>query len=631
MCGIAGVFADTLPPGRAEIVEAMATRLHHRGPDGKGFAHDPSFILGHTRLAVIDVATGAQPQTTPDGRYVLIFNGEIYNYRELRAELEQAGAHFQTQSDTEVLLQLLARYGENALQKLTGMFALAFVDTREKTLLLARDHFGIKPLYYFETPAGEVVFASEIKALLVHPEAPRKRSSRGLSQYLAFQFCFDDLTLFDGIRKLPPGFVLKRCARGPCEVRRYWDLNFQIDEDHNERYFFDRLEQLMENAVRLQLRSDVPLGAYLSGGLDSSLVSAYARDFTAAPLKVFHGRFDAGPAYDESRYARAVAQSIGADYHEVVARPEDFVEHMPALIRAMDEPAAGPGLFPQFLVSRLAREHVTVVLGGQGGDEIFGGYARYLVAYLEQALKGAIYETQEEKQHLVTLASIVSNLSVLQEYVPMMRGFWSDGLFEDMDRRYFRLINRMPDVSSLLAPDLMAQWNPDELFASFSKEFNYPDTLSYINKMTHFDLRAQLPALLQVEDRVSMAVSLESRVPLLDHHVVDFVTTMPPAMKFKGGRLKHLLKRLASPHLPAAIVERKDKMGFPVPLTEWMIQGPVRDFVADTVLSTAARQRGIFRPEGVEQLISREVPFGRQLWAVLSLELWHRECGVAEN
>jgi asparagine synthase (glutamine-hydrolysing) len=604
----------------------MAARLHHRGPDGRGFADGPSFAFGHTRLAVIDVATGAQPQSTPDGRFTLIFNGEIYNYRELRADLEKRGVVFQTQSDTEVLLYLLAREGEGALKRLTGMFALAFIDKRENTLLLARDHFGIKPLYYVETPSGEIVFASEIKALFAHPEVPKKRSSRALSQYLAFQFCFDELTLFEGIRKLPPGCLLTCRAGDRPTVRRYWELNFRIDEDHTERYFFERLEHLVEDAVRLQLRSDVPLGAYLSGGIDSSLVSAFAREFTGAPLKVFHGRFDVGPAFDESSYAQAVAQSIGAEYHEVVAQPQDFVDHMPALIRAMDEPAAGPGLFPQFLVSRLAREHVTVVLGGQGGDEIFGGYARYLVAYLEQALKGAIYETQEEKQHLVTLASIVPNLAVLKEYVPMMRGFWSDGLFEDMDKRYFHLINRMPDVRNLLSPDLVAQWNPEELFAEFSHEFNYPDTLSYINKMTHFDLRAQLPALLQVEDRVSMSVSLESRVPLLDHKVVDFVTTMPPAMKFKGGRLKHLLKRLAASRLPSSVLQRKDKMGFPVPLTEWTAKGAVREFVLDTVLSDAARQRGIFDPKAVEMLVSNEAPFGRQLWAALCLELWHREC-----
>ena len=626
MCGLAGVVADALAPGREQVVRSMTSSLAHRGPDGEGIASGDSFVFGHRRLAIIDVTSGgAQPKTTEDGRYILVLNGEIYNYLELRDQLEQVGVRFRTQSDTEVLLALLARDGEAALQRLIGMFAFAFFDREDNTLLLARDHLGIKPLYYFETGDGELVFASEIKALLAHPEAPRRRSQRGLFQYLTFQFCLDDLTLFDGIKKLPPACTLSWHAGRRPTVRRYWDMNFRIDEDHTESYFFDRLQYLVQDSVRLQMRSDVPVGAYLSGGLDSSVVSALARRITDQPVKVFHGRFDAGRRYDESSYARRVAESIGADYHEATLGPADFVASMPGLIRAMDEPAAGPGLFPQHQVSRLSREHVTVVLGGQGGDEIFGGYARYLVAYLEQALKGAIYETQEERQHLVTLASIVPNLAVLRDYVPMMKGFWNEGLFDDMDRRYFHLINRLPAVGEVLTPELLGSWSEEELFADFSREFNYPDTLSYINKMTHFDLRAQLPALLQVEDRVSMMVSLESRVPLLDPRLVDLVTTMPPAMKFKGGRLKHLLKRLAGSHLPAEVVNRKDKMGFPVPLSEWMKEGPVRDFVADVVLGDAARRRGLFRPEAVERLIAEEAPFGRQLWAVLSLELWHRE------
>lgn len=625
MCGLAGVVGSNLAPDRAQIVRAMTSRLQHRGPDGEGFASGEDFVFGHRRLAIIDVASGAQPQTTEDGRHVLILNGEIYNYLELRAQLEQEGVSFRTRSDTEVLLKLLAREGEAALKRLVGMFAFAFFDRKERTLLMARDHLGIKPLYFCETERAELIFASEIKALFAHPAAPRRRSERGLFQYLTFQFCLGDQTLFEGIRKLPPGCLLRWQPGRGATIHRYWDMNFHVDEEHTESYFFDRLHFLLHDSVRLQMRSDVPIGAHLSGGLDSSVVSALARKITERPFKVFHGRFDAGPQYDESRHARRVAAHIGAEYHEVTPTAADFVTTMPMLIRAMDEPAAGPGLFPQFIVSRLAKQEVTVVLGGQGGDEMFGGYARYLVAYLEQALKGAIYETQEERQHLVTLSSIVPNLAVLREYVPMMKSFWSTGLFEDMDRRYFHLINRMPSVEHLLAPDLFAQRDEAELFASFSSEFNSPDTLSYINRMTHFDLRAQLPALLQVEDRVSMAVSLESRVPLLDHRIIDVVTTMPPATKFKGGHLKHLLKHLAQPYLPPEIINRKDKMGFPVPLNEWIRQSPVREFVSDIVLSDTARQRGIFRPDAVERLLAHEAPFGRQLWAVLCLELWHRE------
>jgi asparagine synthase (glutamine-hydrolysing) len=289
----------------------------------------------------------------------------------------------------------------------------------------------------------------------------------------------------------------------------------------------------------------------------------------------------------------------------------------------MDEPVAGPGLFPQYRVSAMAATQVKVVLGGQGGDEIFGGYARYLVGYLEQALKGAIFETQEEGRHIVTLASIIPNLALLREYQPLMQQFWRDGLFEAMDARYFRLIDRSPDLHQILSPEAAARFDRGAVFERFQRTFNHPDTRSYLNKMTHFDMKTLLPALLHVEDRVSMAVSLESRVPLLDTRIVDLVTSMPPAIKFRGGRTKHALRQAVSGHIPEVVLRRKDKMGFPVPLSQWMRAGPVREFVADTLLSRRSRDRGIFNRAALERLIDREAAFGRQLWGVLCLELWH--------
>jgi asparagine synthase (glutamine-hydrolysing) len=288
----------------------------------------------------------------------------------------------------------------------------------------------------------------------------------------------------------------------------------------------------------------------------------------------------------------------------------------------MDEPAAGPGLFPQYQVSRLARQHVTVVLGGQGGDEIFGGYARYLIAYLEQALKGAILGTQEEGRHIVTLQSIIPNLGVLRTYLPLMQHFWREGLFEDMDARYFRLINRSPDIDRLLTPEAKDHCSTEAVFESFRQVFNHPQTRSYLNKMTHFDLKTLLPALLQVEDRVSMAVSLESRVPLLDYRIVELMGHMPPALKFKGGRTKHILKSALENLLPSEIIHRQDKMGFPVPLREWVRQGPVRDFVREVLLGRACRERGVFSVPALEGMLARESILERQLWGAICLELW---------
>lgn len=626
MCGLVAALAnDRNLEVHIPALRAMLERLAHRGPDGEGLQHLPGkAIFGHRRLAVIDPSHGAQPMESACGRYTLVFNGEIYNYQQLRDELAQRGRPFCSDSDTEVLLQALIHWGADSVQRLNGMFAFVFHDREHNSWIAARDHFGIKPLYYTSTN-GILYFASEIKALLAHPEISASRDERALHQYLSFQFCLEDRTLFEHVHKIRPGhYLLGRGdeVQGDC---CYWEPSYQIDCYHTEDYFVERLRVLIKDSLRLQVRSDVPLGGYLSGGIDSSLVCGLAAEHLQDPLPMFHGRFAEGPQYDESSYARILADHAGGIYLEAVPTAQQFVDELPRLIHALDEPLAGPGVFPQYIVSKLAREHVTVVLGGQGGDEIFGGYARYLVGYLEQALKGAIFETQEEGRHLVTLESIVPNLALLKQYTPLLSNFWSKGLFDEMDARYFHLIDRSQGIEHLLHSDLLGPNERDLLFAEFQSVFNHPDTKSYINKMTHFDQKTLLPALLQVEDRVSMAVSLESRVPLLDPRIVDLVTSMPPPLKFQGGQTKHILKKAIRGLLPAAVLDRKDKMGFPVPLQEWMQSGCVRDFVADILLSSRSLQRGIFNPQALQSMLNHQGVGGRQLWGALSLELWHRQ------
>ena len=625
MCGLVALFAPgEITASRKDTMQAMLSRIAHRGPDGEGIHHVPGQALfGHRRLAVIDLEHGAQPMTSLDQRYTLVFNGEIYNYIELRKDLEKEGVRITTDSDTEVLLQLLIHRGKTAIEQLNGMFAFVFHDRQTNNWIAARDHFGIKPLYYCQV-GDELLFASEIKALLVHPDINAARDNHALHQYLALQFCLDDRTLFEGIRKIKPGHYLIGHGAKVLQDLSYWDTHYQIDPYHTEAYFRDELLALLHDSMRLQIRSDVPLGGYLSGGIDSSLVCRLAAEYIDHPIPMFHGRFAEGPQYDESNYAKALVEHAGGRYHDVVPTATEFANELPRLIEALDEPLAGPGLFPQYAVSKLAKEHVTVVLGGQGGDEIFGGYARYLVGYLEQALKGAILETQEEGKHLVTLESIVPNLALLKQYSPLLSNFWSKGLFEEMDARYFHLIDRSQGLNHLIHPEALAQFDRDRLFADFQKVFNHPDTKSYINKMTHFDQKTLLPALLQIEDRVSMAVSLESRVPLLDKRIVDLVTSMPPPLKFQGGKTKHILKKTIRHLLPEVILNRKDKMGFPVPLNEWMRGGIVRDFVSDTLLSQNSLQRGIFRPEVLQAMLDQQGVGGRQLWGALSLELWHQ-------
>lgn len=621
MCGI---VALTMTEGRvpdAVRLRHMAESLAHRGPDDEGCFVDAGVGLYHKRLSIIDPACGHQPMRL--GPFTIVHNGEIYNYVELRRQLESRGHRFETDSDTEVALRLYAEHGASFVEQLNGMFAIVIHDRDRDRLVVVRDRLGIKPMYYRAGSDG-VHFASEIKALLRYPGVEASLDRQALEDYLTFQYALGDRTLFSGIRKLLPAH---RCVvdlrSGAYRVERYWDIDYRIAWDRTAEESTEALRALIEDAVHLQMRSDVPVGAHLSGGLDSSLVTVLAGRQHPAGLQAFHGAFAEGEAFDEREYARAVARSSGVTLHELVPTARDFVDTMPRLAWHMDEPTAGPGIFPQYMVSRLASEHVRVVLGGQGGDEIFGGYARYLVAYLEQALKGAILETNEEGEHIVSLASIVPSLPSLRQYVPMLRQFWGEGLFEPMDRRYFRLLDRLGGDASLLTPDLRASLDPDGVFDRFAAIFNHPDTESYVNKMTHFDLVTGLPSLLQVEDRVSMAVSLESRVPLLDHRIVEFAAAMPPALKFRGGDLKHALKRAASGVVPERVLERKDKMGFPVPLHLWAA-GPLREFFHDILLSGPARGRGIFAPAEVGRLLEDERAFGRRLWAVLNLELWHR-------
>lgn len=626
MCGIVSIHtSDNSLEEKSSVLDNMLAKIVHRGPDGEGKLHiKDQVLLGHRRLAIIDLEYGKQPMVSEDDRFSLIFNGEIYNYLELREMLKQKGVRFRTLSDTEVLLQMLIHFGAEALKKLNGMFAFVFHDRKKNEWVAARDPFGIKPLYFYKTDRY-LYFASEIKCFLDIPGFQTKRNDKALQQYLAFQMCLDNETLFEGVIKILPGHYM---TGNGAEIQKnlcFWDTNYEIDDSHTEEYFLEKIRLTLEDSVRLQLRSDVPLGAHLSGGIDSSLLSVLASKHLGQPTSFFHGKFSESPVYDESKYAKTVADSSSGILYEVIPSAQEFVETLPKLIYALDEPVAGPGLFPQYAVSKLAKEHVKVVLGGQGGDELFGGYARYLVGYLEQALKGAIYETQEEGEHLVSLHSIVPNLPILKQYVPLLSQFWEKGLFDDMDQRYFRLVDRSQGLQQLLHPEILQCFNKDYLFSTFQKVFNHPDTLSYINKMTHFDQKTLLPALLQVEDRVSMHVSLESRVPFLDTRVADIVTSAPPKFKFQGGKTKHLLKQAVKTLLPQSILNRKDKMGFPVPLKEWMQGGPVREFVSDTLLSQKSKSRGIYSETSLEGMIHNPGVGGRQLWGALSLELWHQQ------
>jgi asparagine synthase (glutamine-hydrolysing) len=621
MCGLGAVISlnQRDVPHLHGALGGMCELLAHRGPDGQGtWAHARRHVgFANRRLKIIDLERGDQPMTDGAGNWIT-YNGEIYNYVELQREL--GARSFRTHSDTEVILHAYRRWGLDALERLRGMFAFALWDEEAQRLVVARDRFGIKPLY--TARVDDVLYcASEAKVLL--PFLPAVETDMdGLRDYLTFQFPLAGKTLFAGIEELPPAHVLV-VEDGDVRVSRWWEVEYEPDQDHTERYFFNRLRSIVVDSVEQHLTSDVPVGAYLSGGLDSSIVSSLAaRSQGADGFVAFTGRFEAGPAYDELRFAEEVATSGSFDLRVVTIRPEDAIECLGDLAYYLDFPVGGPGSFAQYVVSRIAAKERKVVLGGQGGDEIFGGYARYLVAYFEQCIKAAIEGTMDRAPFVVTYESIIPNLASLREYRPLIQDFWREGLFGDLDERYFRLVNRSPVADGVVDWSMFGDYSPLETFLSIFQAGNVGQE-SYFDRMTHFDFKTLLPALLQVEDRVSMAHGLEARTPFVDHEVVQFAATLPALVKFRGGELKRSLKLALGDVLPATIAERKDKMGFPVPLTEWL-QGPLRTYLLDTFASTSARREYLDPRFSAEALVDREAGFGRTVWGLLSLELWQQ-------
>ena len=601
----------------------MTAAMRHRGPDGHATweSADHRTGFGHARLAIIDLTTGDQPMADSGG-CVITYNGEIYNYVELREEI---GGAFQTGSDTEVILRAYQRWGEHCVEHLRGMFAFAIWDPRRDSLFIARDRFGIKPLYYASTATGFYV-ASEVKALLPFTGGAAT-DVEGLHDYLSFQFCLGDKTMFAGIRQLRPATCGWVTRAGQLNTRQYWEVHYDLDWSHDEAWFVREVQAALDDSIRVHLRSDVEVGAYLSGGVDSSLMAALARDLApTARLQAFHGRFAEGPAFDESRYARALADEKRLVLHEIEITETDFVAALPQVVYHLDYPVAGPGSLPQFMVSREVAKHIKVVLGGQGGDEIFGGYARYLIAYWEQCIKGALDGTMNSGNFVVTYQSIIPNLQTLRGYKPLIQEFWAGGIFEDRDRRYYRLINRANTFGDIIN---WRMFRTPSSFDEFRQIFwgTNVGKESYFDSMTHFDFKTLLPALLHVEDRMSMAHGVESRVPFLDHRLVELAATIPANIKFQNGELKRLLRVAFAGRLPAAIHERKDKMGFPVPLQPWIAKGGlVREFILDTFRSRRAAARDYLNPNfDIEALMAREGPFSRNIWGLLNLELWQQQ------
>jgi asparagine synthase (glutamine-hydrolysing) len=618
MCGIAGVIRrGGEGPPETERVRAMLSAMRHRGPDDLAVTALGAATLGNCRLAILDPVRSRQPMGDRASGCHLTFNGFIANFRELRAEMEAAGESFTTDGDTEVLLRALVLKGTAALAGLDGMFAFAFHDPRKRRTLLARDACGVKPLYLAEE-RDLLLFASEPKGLLAGLPGRPAPDREALLEYLSFQVPLSDRTLFRGIRRLGPGRMLEVDARGAVRESDWWCPPETADGPPDPAAAAEALREALGTSVARCLRSDAPVGAFLSGGLDSSAVAALAIRGGAKGLRLFHGAYDEGPAYDERPHARAAARDLGADLAEVVIGPKDAAEALPLLARALDEPMGGPGAIGSWFASREAARSVRVVLGGQGADELFSGYARHLVVEFGEAFRLSV------DGETAPLLALLPTLGPLRGYEPLLaRAFEGPTLFPPAEERFFRLVHRGGAMEGLLRADLareLASFRPRERFDAV---FPGPGAGDLRGRMAEFERRTLLPALLHVEDRTSMAHGIEARVPILGRDVVDRALRTPPGARRAGGGLKPLLRAAAAPVLPKAVLARTDKMGFPVPLAPWA-RGPLRGWFRDLLLDGEARRRGIAEPGAVERLLGAETIEARSLWALASVELWFR-------
>lgn len=622
MCGIAGIISISGKPIKSleSKLTIMGQRIAHRGPDGYGIFTSQNLNCGfvHRRLAIIDLSeTGAQPMRGQDNT-CLVHNGEIYNYIELRKEIGNSW-DFRGTSDTETIIAAHAKWGIDAVNKFRGMWAYALWDEKVQSIFISRDPFGIKPLYYAIVD-GTLFFASEAKAILPFLKSI-ETDETAFADYVNFQFPMSEQTLFKGIKQLLPAHFLI-IKNGEVLIKKYWEVDYRNKANKSSGEFNEELRALLNDSMKIHLRADVPVGAYVSGGVDSSLVAMLSADTSEHNRDFFHGKFTCRPGYDESSYAREVAKIAHGNLHEIDINANDMINNLNKVVYHLDYPVAGPGSFPQYMVSGLCSQHVKVVLGGQGGDEIFGGYTRYVIGYLEHALQAEIEQTASDQSTPIRLKDLIGNLPMLKQYKPMLQMFFKEGMFEQPANRYFRLSGRSSDLKNEIFLDELPM---GDVFTRFEKSFNAPNIgeNDVFDKMTRFDYNWLLPALLHVEDRMGMAHGLESRVPFLDKPIVEFAARLPMREKINNGETKQILKNAFSDIIPSSILNRKDKMGFPFPFKEWF-EGEMHHFLLDTFNSSNSKTRPFINHDAVLQDLNNIGTFSRKIWGLLCLEIWYQ-------
>ena len=620
MCGIAGRFNfDPLRPVDRSVLESMTDAIAHRGPDAAGYHLAPGIGLGHRRLSIIDLATGDQPLSNEDGTIWTVFNGEIYNFAEVRAELAAKGHRFRTGSDTEIIVHGYEEWGERCVERFRGMFAFAIWDSRFRRLVLVRDRLGIKPLYYCELPGTGVVFGSELKALVEDPDVPRDWRPDAIDAYLTLLYIPAPMTVYRGIHKLPAGHVLVAEKHGVRSFR-YWDLAFDGGgEASREDEYLERLDVLLRESVALRQISDVPLGAFLSGGIDSTTVVAYMVETSSRPPVTISVGFDHA-AYDELAHAKAVAGHLGCEFHERSVTP-DVAALLPKLAWHFDEPFADSSAVPTYYVSKAARELVTVALSGDGGDELWAGYSRHRVERWEQRMRASLGPARAAASWIgralplsVKGARALRHLAYQPEQAYALKHAY--GMFE-------------PDAKArLYSKDFADATSGSDAFDGFRDIYRRCTSSDPLDRALYTDVHTYMvDDILTKVDRMSMAVSLEAREPLLDHRLLEFAASVPTTLKLRDGRSKYLLRKLLGRRVPPAIVDRR-KQGFEAPIGEWL-RGPLAPLADSLLADGRLRDRGVFNDREVTRLWD-EHRTGRadhrhRLWQLIMLELWFRQ------
>jgi asparagine synthase (glutamine-hydrolysing) len=619
MCGIVGFVNNGARASERSVLGRMNDAIVHRGPDEDGYFVKGNVGLAMRRLSIIDLASGQQPIFTPDGTKCIVFNGEIYNYQELREGLIARGHTLKTKSDTEAVLHLYDEYGPDCLQHLRGMFAIAIWDDVAKTLFLARDRVGKKPILYSHQPNGDLIFGSEFQALLKHPSVSRDVDYNAIDSYLSYICVPAPQTAFKAIRKLEPGHWL-RWKAGEIETRRYWLPDFSKKIKISEEEAIEETTRILRESTRLRMISEVPLGAFLSGGVDSSAIVALMAQESSTPVKTFSIGFE-DEDFSELKYAKKVAEHVGAEYNEFIVRP-DATEILPTLVDHYGEPYADSSALPTYYVSRETRQHVTVALNGDGGDESFAGYERYMAMQVAELYRKVPFRKMLFEPFVNALPSSEKKKTRIRDAQRFL-------ISANMDRpmRYFHWMSSIKQKSKqAMYTDSFKQMVAENRAEHFLSDwYEKANGTGVIDSTLLTDQMTYLPNDLLVKvDIASMANSLEARSPFLDHKLIEFAASLPENLKVNRYRPKYLLKKVAARLVPPEVIYRQ-KMGFGVPIGRWF-RGDLKDMVYSTLLSEKAAGRGIFKPESVKRMLDRHVSFEEdsthQIWSLLMLELW---------